>query len=137
MRERRRDTEILSREDIGYGRPRPYEHNFGPGMTQPRERRFGRTGRRREPSAPPPGMGPYHGRLRRKHRPDPWVQADVEERLFHDTWIDADAITVRVRDGRAALIGMLPDVLEIRRAVETTRTTPGVRDIDNRLEVRP
>lgn len=137
MSRRGRDEGLLAREDIGYGQARPYEFNYGPGMVEPRERRFGRDGARRAPEPPPPGYGPYHQRLQRRRRPDRWIRADVEERLFHDSWVDADAITVDVTDGIVTLMGMLPNVDEIRGAIEDAERTDGVRGVRNRLEVRP
>lgn len=126
---------ILTREDIGYGPARPYEYSL-PGMEQPREQRRGEA--RHRPDEPaPPGLGPYHQRLRRRSRPDHWIRADVEEALFLDTWVDADRITVEVDRGDVTLIGTLADREEIRSAVRTTKAVPGVERVRNLLEVRP
>ncbi len=127
------DASILTREDIGYGPARPYEYDYGPEMQEPRERRFRAEGRRREPARP--DLGPYQARLRRRTRPDHWIRADVEEALFHDTWVDADRITVEVRDGLVTLIGMLPDRVEVRRALRDLDGIPGITGVHNRLEV--
>lgn len=127
------DVAMLTREDIGYGPARPYEFGFGPEMPPPREKR--RASRHRREEAAPPGAGPYHERLRRRFRPDPWIRAEVEETLFLDTWIDADRITVMVEGGVVSLIGMLQDGREVHRAVRDAASVPGVRDVQNRLEV--
>lgn len=104
-------------------------------MEVPREKRLGPPRRRPEP--PPPGHGPYHGRLRRRGRPDPWIRCDVEEALFQDTWVDADRITVEVHDATVTLIGTLPERREVRRALRDAAGVPGVRHVRNRLEVAP
>lgn len=123
---------ILTREDIGYGPARQYEPGAGPDGGLQRERR----GTRRAPEPPATGeLGPYHGRLRRKYRPDRWIQAEVEEELFLDTWVDADRITVDVRDGTVTLIGTLSNRKEVSNALRDARRVPGIRGVRNRLEV--
>ena len=126
---------MLTREDVGYGPARPYE--YGPGMRMPRERRASAGRDREEPEPATPGAGPYQARLRRRQRPDSWIQADVEEALFLDTWVDADRITVNVEGGVVTLIGTLPDREEVRRAIDDANRIPGVRRVRDRLEVSP
>jgi len=134
-RGRRSEVEkaLLTREDIGYGPARQYE--LGPaGQGEiPRERR-GRQ-RTREISIPAEGLGPYRHRLRRRERPDRWIQAEIEEALFLDTWIDADRIMVTVEDGVATLLGTLPSRKEMGDALRRARRVPGVRRVRNHLEV--
>lgn len=133
MQKRRWDEEILTREDIGYGPGRPYEE-FGPRLSLPRERR--RPPRReRRPALPAAGQGPYAGRLLRRRRPDRWIQAEVEEAIFFDTWVDADRITIDVADGVVTLTGTLADEREAHEAVEDAYQVVGVRGVRNRLEV--
>lgn len=122
---------LLTREDIGYGPARQYEAGSAPEEEPRRERRE----RRRSEEIRESGFGPYHHRLQRRQRPDSWIQADVEEALFLDTWIDAGRITVQVRDGIATLIGMLSDRDEIGKALNDVRKVPGVVSLRNRLEV--
>lgn len=124
---------MLTREDIGYGPARPYEGGGGVARHATRERR----GQGRVAQGPPitADSGPYQQRLQRRERPDHWIQADIEEALFFDTWIDANRITVEVRRGVATLIGTMPSRAEAERALDNARRVPGLRQLRNRLEV--
>jgi hypothetical protein len=121
---------MLTREDIGYGPARQYEAGEGANGGMPRERRG--AGRPEEQAGA--DLGPYQYRLRRQQRPDSWIQADLEEILFFDTWIDADRITVEVEDGVATLIGTLASRKEVGEALKDARKVPGVLQLRNRLE---
>ena len=83
------------------------------------------------------GLGPYHERLRRRRRPDDELKQEVEEALFYDTWIDADAIQVEVRDGVVTLRGALPDYDEVRYATDDAWDVEGVLGVRSELTVRP
>lgn len=82
------------------------------------------------------GLGPYHERLRRRRRPDDELKQEVEEALFYDTWIDADAIQVEVRDGVVTLRGALPDYDEVRYATDDAWDVEGVLGVRSELTVR-
>jgi hypothetical protein len=82
------------------------------------------------------GLGPYHARLRARRRPDDEVRRDVEEALFFDTWVDAEAIQVEVDDGVVTLRGRLPDYEEVRYATDDAWDVDGVRGVRTELEVR-
>lgn len=82
------------------------------------------------------GLGPYHERLRRRRRPDGEVERDVKDALFYDTWIDADAITVDVKDGIVTLRGTLPSYDEIRYANDDAWDVEGVVGVHSELDVR-
>jgi hypothetical protein len=82
------------------------------------------------------GLGPYHERLRRRKRPDDELKEDVEEALFYDTWVDADAIRVSVRDGVVTLEGELPSYEEIRFATDDAWDVEGVVGVRTELRVR-
>lgn len=82
------------------------------------------------------GLGPYHERLRRRRRPDDELAHDVEEALFYDTWVDADAISVEVRDGVVTLRGVLPSYDEIRYATDDAWDVDGVVGVHSELELR-
>jgi hypothetical protein len=82
------------------------------------------------------GLGPYHERLRRRRRPDDEVEREVKDALFYDTWIDADAITVEVRDGIVTLRGTLPSYDEIRYANDDAWDVEGVLGVHSELDVR-
>jgi hypothetical protein len=81
------------------------------------------------------GLGPYHHRLRTRRRPDDEVKKDVEDALFFDTWVDAEAIAVEVKDGVVTLRGELPDYHEVRYATDDTWDVDGVRGVHSELTV--
>ncbi len=82
------------------------------------------------------GLGPYHARLHSRRRPDDELREEVQEALFYDTWVDADAITVEVSDGVVTLRGELPDYDEIRYATDDAWDVEGVRGVRCELSVR-
>ncbi|HEX5724940.1 MAG TPA: BON domain-containing protein, partial [Longimicrobiaceae bacterium] len=83
------------------------------------------------------GLGPYHHRLRNRRRPDEELKQEVEEALFYDTWVDAEAITVEVKDGVVTLRGELPDYDEVRYATDDAWDVDGVRGVRSELTVNP
>jgi hypothetical protein len=82
------------------------------------------------------GLGPYHERLRTRKRPDDELREEVEEALFYDTWVDAEAITVTVDDGVVTLRGELPSYEEIRYATDDAWDVDGVRGVRSELSIR-
>jgi osmotically-inducible protein OsmY len=82
------------------------------------------------------GLGPYHERLRTRRRPDKEIRDDVKESLFYDTWVDADAVKVEVKDGIVTLTGELPDYDEIRYATDDAWDVDGVLGVRSELRVR-
>ena len=83
------------------------------------------------------GLGPYHQRLRTRRRPDGEVRKEVEDALFYDTWVDAEAIAVDVKDGVVTLRGELPDYHEVRYATDDAWDVDGVRGVRTELRVNP
>ncbi|HEX2205917.1 MAG TPA: BON domain-containing protein [Longimicrobium sp.] len=83
------------------------------------------------------GLGPYYRRLHQRTRPDDELKADVEEALFYDTWVDAEAITVEVSGGVVTLRGDLPDHDEVRFATDDAWDVEGVRGVRSELRVDP
>jgi osmotically-inducible protein OsmY len=81
------------------------------------------------------GLGPYHERLHRRQRPDADLKADVEEAIFYDTWVDADAISVEVVDGVVTLTGELSSYDEVRFATDDAWDVVGVIGVRCRLTV--
>jgi hypothetical protein len=81
------------------------------------------------------GLGPYYRRLEQRRRPDDEVRKEVEEALFFDTWVDAEAIRVEVSDGVVTLRGSLPDHDEIRYATDDAWDVDGVRGVRTELRV--
>jgi osmotically-inducible protein OsmY len=82
------------------------------------------------------GLGPYHERLRTRKRPDDELREEVEEALFYDTWVDAEAITVEVKDAVVTLRGELPSYEEIRYATDDAWDVDGVAGVRSELTVR-
>ena len=82
------------------------------------------------------GLGPYHQRLRKRRRPDDELRQDVEDALFYDTWVDAEAIEVTVKDGVVLLSGELPSYEEIRYATDDAWDVDGVIGVRSDLSVR-
>lgn len=138
----------MARYDMGWGPPpsRQYDRGFQrarPGGYGPPEPGF----------APPApwqdaadlegvygparyGLGPYHERLKKRRRPDDEVRKEVEEALFYDTWVDAEAIGVEVEDGIVVLRGELPNYEEIRYATDDAWDVEGVLGVRSELSVR-
>lgn len=81
------------------------------------------------------GYGPYYHRLRQRRRPDRELREEIEETLFFDTWVDAEAITVMVEDGVVTLRGTLPSYEELRYAVDDAWDVDGVRGVRSELLV--
>jgi osmotically-inducible protein OsmY len=82
------------------------------------------------------GLGPYHERLRQRRRPDEELREEVEEALFYDTWVDAEAIKVEVKDGVVTLRGTLPSFEEIRYATDDAWDVDGVVGVRSELSLR-
>ena len=81
------------------------------------------------------GLGPYHERLKKRRRSDAELREEVEEALFYDTWVDADAIKVEVKDGVVILRGELPNFEEIRYATDDAWDVDGVVGVRSELTV--
>lgn len=81
------------------------------------------------------GLGPYWERLQQRRRPDDELKAAVEETLFYDTWVDAEAIEVDVAEGVVTLRGTLPAFEEVRYATDDAWDVDGVVGVRSELEV--
>jgi osmotically-inducible protein OsmY len=81
------------------------------------------------------GLGPYHERLKKRRRADSELREEVEEALFYDTWVDAEAIQVEVKDGVVTLRGELPNFEEIRYATDDAWDVDGVVGVRSQLTV--
>jgi osmotically-inducible protein OsmY len=82
------------------------------------------------------GLGPYYQRLINRRRPDEELKEEVEEAIFYDTWVDAEAISVDVDDGIVTLRGELPSFEEVRYATDDAWDVDGVRGVRSELSVR-
>ena len=81
------------------------------------------------------GYGPYFDRLRRRRRSDDELRQEVEDTLFYDTWVDADAISISVAEAVVTLRGTLRSYDELRYAVDDAWDVDGVRGVRSELEV--
>ena len=61
-----------------------------------------------------------------RRRSDDELREEVEEALFYDTWVDAEAVKVEAKDGVVTLRGELPDYEEIRYATDDAWDVDGV-----------
>ncbi|MQA89744.1 MAG: BON domain-containing protein [Gemmatimonas sp.] len=106
---------------------RPQIHGYDDAFGQPESRGVHGPGRY--------GLGPYYERLRRRRRPDDVLREDIEQALFYDTWIDADAISVEVEAGVVTLRGNLPTYEEVRIATDDAWDIEGVIGVRTELRV--
>jgi BON domain-containing protein len=70
-------------------------------------------------------------------RSDERIREDVSDRLWADPWIDASEMTVTVTNGEVTLEGIVDDRLAKRLAENVAESCIGVRDVHNRLRLRP
>jgi osmotically-inducible protein OsmY len=70
-------------------------------------------------------------------RPDAAVSTEIRSRYYEDDALRGHRIDVRVNDGLVALEGAVTDDAARQRAVSLARGVEGVRDIENRIELRP
>jgi hypothetical protein len=66
---------------------------------------------------------------------DSAITARVTTALIKDPRIKANEIEVQTSEGRVTLNGLVDSAEMARRALEIARTTPGVRTIDDKLQV--
>lgn len=69
-------------------------------------------------------------------RPDEEVRAHVEKHLVDDSMVDAKEVTVSVKNGVVSLSGAVDAVPEKRRAREIAETIPGVKCVEDNMEIR-
>lgn len=70
-------------------------------------------------------------------RPDTWLTAKVQSKYFVDDLVKLRNIDVSTANGTVTLSGAVASDAERRQAVALARTTEGVRDVNDRLEVDP
>jgi hypothetical protein len=68
---------------------------------------------------------------------DEEIRDEVRQRLYQDTWLQADDIEVTVSGGVVTLRGDVHDFLEARYAWDDAWESEGVRGVINNLTVRP
>jgi osmotically-inducible protein OsmY len=80
--------------------------------------------------------GPHRGKGPKGYtRSDQRITEDVNEKLYHDSFIDASNIEVTVSDGDVTLSGTVDSREAKRRAEDIAEELPGVKDVTNQLKV--
>jgi osmotically-inducible protein OsmY len=73
--------------------------------------------------------------------PDAYSEIDLAEKVFEalrwNTLVPDDRIRVKVEHGWVTLTGQVTDEYQRRAATDAVRDLPGVRGVQNLLEVRP
>ena len=77
--------------------------------------------------------GPFPGKVKIS---DSTIKRDVETALFYDSWVNSSRIRVDVKDGVVTLTGTVSSPYEKRAAGDDAWAIPGVRDVQNRLQIR-
>lgn len=81
--------------------------------------------------------GPHSGKGPKGYtRTDEKLKDDINERLYHDSHIDASDIDVTVLNGEATLTGTVENKMAKRRIEDVVESIPGIRDVENRLKVK-
>jgi hypothetical protein len=82
--------------------------------------------------------GPFSGRGPRDYRrPEAAIRDDVCERLTRHGHLDASGVSVQVDNAEVILEGTVDSRLAKRLAEDVAETVSGVRDVHNRLRIRP
>lgn len=80
--------------------------------------------------------GPHAGKGPKGYvRTDAKIKEDIEDRLYHHSFIDATEIEVKVKDGDVTLTGTVSDKYTRRRVENLIDNVSGVRDVDNNLKI--
>jgi osmotically-inducible protein OsmY len=67
---------------------------------------------------------------------DAVLARDIERNLMNQSGVDSERITVKVKKGNAVLKGKVSDAKAYRKAYEAAMNTAGIRDLENRMEIR-
>lgn len=80
--------------------------------------------------------GPHHGKGPKGYtRSDEKIKEDVQEKLYHDTFIDASDIEVTVDDGEVTLSGTVDHKRTRRRAEDCADSVAGVKNVSLNLKI--
>lgn len=80
--------------------------------------------------------GPHWGKGPKGYkRSDDKIKDDIEEKLYHDSFIDASDIEVSVSDGDVTLSGTVDNKQTKRRAEDCADRVTGVKDVSNHLRI--
>lgn len=79
--------------------------------------------------------GPHSGKGPKGYtRTDEKIKDDVQEKLYHDSFIDASDIDVTVNDGEVTLSGTVDSKQTKRRAEDCAERVSGVNEVSNHLK---
>lgn len=79
--------------------------------------------------------GPHSGKGPKGYiRSDERIKEDIQEKLYHDSFIDATDIEVAVSDGDVTLSGTVDNKQTKRRAEDCADGVAGVKDVSNNLK---
>lgn len=82
-------------------------------------------------------QGPHSGKGPKGYtRTDEKLKDEINERLYHDSHIDASDIEVTVLNGDVTLTGMVESKLIKRRIEDIIELIPGIKDVENRLKIK-
>ena len=80
--------------------------------------------------------GPHFGKGPKGYtRSDEKIKEDVQEKLYHDTFVDASDIDVTVSDGEVTLTGTVDNKQTKRRAEDCVEKVTGVKEVSNQLKI--
>lgn len=107
-----------------------HEENFGLGDTSQESENYGDKIQNNQQ------YGPHHGKGPKGYiRSDEKIKEDVQERLYHDTYIDASDIEVSVDDGEVTLSGTVDHKQTRRRAEDCADSVAGVKNVSLNLKI--
>ncbi len=81
--------------------------------------------------------GPHKGKGPKGYtRSDEKIRGDIDEKLYHDSFIDASDIEVKVTDGNVTLTGTVENRATKRRTEDIAEEVAGVKDVYNNLKIK-
>ena len=82
-------------------------------------------------------QGPHSGKGPKGYtRTDDKLKDEINEKLYHDSHVDASDVDVTVENGEATLTGTVENKMAKRRIEDIVESIAGVRDVENRLKVK-
>ena len=80
--------------------------------------------------------GPFKGKGPKGYvRSDEKIQDDINDKLYHDSYVDASDLEISVKDGEVILSGTVNDKSSKRRAEDLAENITGVNDVTNNIKV--
>lgn len=80
--------------------------------------------------------GPHRGKGPKGYmRTDDRIREDINECLYHDSYVDASEVEIKVENGEAIVTGTVDSRESKRRIEDIIERIPGIRDVENRLKV--